>query len=171
MPGADKPVPEAVIDWVRWLNNGVLFGFPEDGLTLGTLAALTRAISDTRKIASETMQEDWFLIDECLRELARVDPQMALDCVVMAIAQCDDYEDLAYLAAGPLEDLIADEGPVVIENFETWARQQPRFRYALSAVWPRGQDEDAEVWQRVLRARAAGPNLDLTDQVPDWEWG
>lgn len=43
MPVALKPVPEEVIAWVKRLNPGALSGFPEDGLTVGRLAALTCA--------------------------------------------------------------------------------------------------------------------------------
>lgn len=163
-------VPEEVIARVKRLNPGALPGFPEGGLTLGGLAALTCAYyAEVGK--GPAAEDERFWIWQCLDELVDKHPLLALDCVAVAVSQCADPPVLSCIAAGPLEDLIADHGPDVIGEIETLAKGQPRFRYVLAGVWPRGQDEGAEVWQRVLRARAAGPHMDLTDRVPDWKWG
>lgn len=106
-----------------------------------------------------------------MEELRDRDPVAAFDCVVLCIAQCDDPQVLGCIAAGPLEDLIAYHGKLVIDRIEQLARRQPRFRYALYGVWQLDEDDGSEVWQRVLRARAAWPHLDQTDRVPDWVWG
>lgn len=168
-PGAQRQVPEEVIAWVKRLNRGALPGLPEDGLTLGALETLTCAYY-AEVGEGPAAEDERFWIWQCLDELVDTHPLLALDCVAVAVSQCADSPVLSCIAAGPLEDMIADHGLDVIEEIEALAKGQPRFRYVLAGVWPRGQDEGAEVWQRVLRARAAGPHMDLSDRVPDWEW-
>ena len=57
----------------------------------------------------------------------------------------------ATLAAGPLEDLLAEQGPEFIERVEELARKDPRFNHLLGGVWRNTMTE--EIWQRVQAAR------------------
>lgn len=93
-------------------------------------------------------------------------PLLALDCVVAASRQPLTAFQASCIAAGALEDIIADHGPAVIERVEELARGSARFRYMLSGVWTRGQDPAGEVWQRVLKARRVGPDMDKNDPMP-----
>ncbi len=101
----------------------------------------------------------------CMGELIDTDPMLALDLVLRLAAQIDEDEEAGSLAAGPLEDLIACHGETVIDRIEAEARTSARFRYLLSGVWPQRQ-QDGPIWQRVLAARAAGPDMDLGDRLP-----
>ena len=64
-----------------------------------------------------------------------------------------DLSDKAFssLAAGPLEDLLAKQGPEFIERVEELARKDPQFKYLLGGVWRNAMTD--EVWQRVQAAR------------------
>lgn len=53
----------------------------------------------------------------------------------------------SYLAAGPLEDLLASAGPSFIDKVEQEARQHEGFRELLRGVWRNEIEED--VWQRI----------------------
>jgi hypothetical protein len=44
-------------------------------------------------------------------------------------------ESLAYVAAGPLEDLLKKHGPTVITRIEEESRQNDRLRIALSGLY------------------------------------
>jgi len=57
----------------------------------------------------------------------------------------------ASLAAGPLEDLLAKQGPEFIERVEELARKDPKFNHLLGGVWRNAMTD--EVWQRVQAAR------------------
>jgi hypothetical protein len=70
------------------------------------------------------------------------------------------------IAAGALEDITADHGPVVIGQIEELAHRSARFRYMLSGVWTRGEGPNGETWQRELKARAQGPDMDKGDPLP-----
>lgn len=58
---------------------------------------------------------------------------------------------IALLAAGPVEDLLAKQGPEFIERVEELARRDPRFNYLLGGVWRNTMT--ADVWERVQAAR------------------
>lgn len=58
---------------------------------------------------------------------------------------------VAILAAGPLEDLLADDGPEYIERVEELARRDPKFNYLLGGVWRSTMTD--EIWRRVQAAR------------------
>jgi hypothetical protein len=55
------------------------------------------------------------------------------------------------LAAGPLEDLLADFGELYIQRVEELARKNPRFNHLLGGVWRNSMTDD--VWDRVQKAR------------------
>ena len=53
----------------------------------------------------------------------------------------------SYLAAGPLEDLLASAGPEFIDRVEALASKSSKFKYLLQGVW-RNEIEES-VWQRI----------------------
>lgn len=100
----------------------------------------------------------------CLADIVESRPDLGLDVVLLACAKMTTAEEAAILAAGPLEDLIAEHGAAVIDRIETEARKSVRFRYLLTGVWPQGQ-RDSDAWRRVENARREGPHIDH-DQFP-----
>ena len=55
------------------------------------------------------------------------------------------------LAAGPMEDLLAEHGEKFIDRIKTEARRDPQFNYMLGGVWQNSTPD--EIWARVLRIR------------------
>jgi hypothetical protein len=60
-------------------------------------------------------------------------------------------QQIAVLAAGPLEDLLAYHGPAFIDRVEQEARRYRAFRHLLGGVWP-SSISDA-VWRRIEAIR------------------
>jgi hypothetical protein len=60
-------------------------------------------------------------------------------------------EQIVLLAAGPMEDLLADHGAQFIERVEAEAERNPRLNYLLGGVWRSSMKED--IWERVQKAR------------------
>ena len=102
----------------------------------------------------------------CVDEAVSKAPDAAWDFVEAMLPLLETGEEAGNFAAGPLEDLIADQGAAVIERIEAKADASPRFRYVLSGVWPRGEDREGEIWQRVCWAREPGPWMDSSDDLP-----
>lgn len=96
--------------------------------------------------------------------LCETHPDIAFDLVRDLIRICASPDDIALVAAGPLEDLIVQHGPDLIAAIEQEAAGSDRFRFALSGVWQR--DANPFVWARVEAARANGPDLDAGDPLP-----
>jgi hypothetical protein len=82
-------------------------------------------------------------------------PDLAWEAIKVAVAQLasrpDRIESVEVLAAGPVEDLLRDHGPSVIDRIETEARRNPAFNYVLGGVW--ATSIAPEVWERVEQIR------------------
>lgn len=91
-------------------------------------------------------------------------PALGLAAIRAALAACETPEDVAAIAAGPLEDLIAAHGAAMIDEIEDRAASAPRFAYALTGVWQR--EAPPLLWARIEAARAGVPALDDAAPVP-----
>jgi Family of unknown function (DUF6869) len=98
-------------------------------------------------------------------DLTRDHPALGLAASCAVLAACESPEDVADIAAGPLEDLIANHGPTLIGEIEALAARAPRFAYALTGVWPQGK-EGGLLWARVEAARRGAPGLDDGAPLP-----
>jgi hypothetical protein len=63
------------------------------------------------------------------------DPEAGWPLLIALIEHAPDDEALAFVAAGPLEDLIRHHGPRFGERLVDRARQDERFREAIRLVW------------------------------------
>lgn len=97
-------------------------------------------------------------------ELTQAHPVLGLAATAAAIAACETPEDVAFVSAGPLEDLIADHGAALIDEIEARAVGAPRFAYALTGVWQR--DMPPLLWARIEAARRGVPGLDDGAPLP-----
>jgi hypothetical protein len=63
-------------------------------------------------------------------------------------------EQVSWLAAGPIESLLAWHGGRFIGRVEAEAKRSPAFASILRGVWR--HDMPQEIWQRIESARAGG---------------
>lgn len=136
-------------------------GAPPDVRTVEALAALW--LADNR---SERTDDDFPWSALCVFEL-RNHPDLAWAFLRRALADAENVGQVMMLAAGPLEDLIAEHGETVIERIEREARHSPRFRFALTGVWPQGH-AGTPIRTRVdaARAPAMATGIDLGGPLP-----
>jgi hypothetical protein len=80
-------------------------------------------------------------------------PEVAWELVTTLIDRAPSDESLGFFAAGPLEDLLSQHGPALIDCVEARAPHDPRFRRALGMLRRLRMTDD--VWQRVRRAAGA----------------
>ena len=64
------------------------------------------------------------------------DPDKAFAYVMLAAANYDNGDFLGFVAAGPLENLLVDPSPEILERAVAEARKTPRFRWLLSIPFP-----------------------------------
>ena len=91
------------------------------------------------------LQEDSWVVRE-MDMLVRDDPTEAWEVTRILVNTAPSDEALAYVAAGPLEELLHKHGPVLIDRIEEESRENARLQLALSGVW--GLDRSHPVFDR-----------------------
>ena len=79
------------------------------------------------------------------------EPEIAWPAILQILERELREEQIAVLAAGPLEDLLALHGPEFIDRVECEAARNPRFNRLLGGVWQNRMLQ--EIWERVQKAR------------------
>jgi hypothetical protein len=90
----------------------------------------------------------------------RDDPDKALAYVILAASRTDDAAFLCFMGCGPLEDVLHDPSPDLLERIVEEARKSERFRWLLSnpfkvAIAPRA-------WEAIYKFRSTGPHEEPT---------
>jgi hypothetical protein len=86
------------------------------------------------RLAKERKDEDFWAYEE-IDNLVREKPIEAQEIILKLIEKASDEKTLAFIAAGPLEDLLAFHGEKVIIWVEDQARKNNKFAKALAGVW------------------------------------
>ena len=94
--------------------------------------------------------------------LTREEPTLALAAIRATLALCETPGEVGLLAAGCLEDLLAEHGPSVIRPLAEDA--DARMLYALTGVWRNAIPP--MVWAQVEALRAGVPGLDVGAPLP-----
>ena len=92
-------------------------------------------------------QEDSWAVRE-VDTLVRDDPTEAWEVTRVLVNTAPSNEALAYVAAGPLEELLHRHGSVLIDPIEEESKGNARLQLALSGVW--GLDRSSPVLKLVL---------------------
>jgi len=100
-----------------------------------------------------------------MREQVQSAPEIAFEIVLLMIDAITTSRQASHVAAGPLEEIIAEHGPQFIDRIEVLARRSPRIRFVLTGVWPLG-NKNTPVWARIVALRATGPHIDRGDDLP-----
>jgi len=84
---------------------------------------------------------------EELDELCSSSPEDAWEVILGVLARIPSDRALGNLAAGPLEDLLARHGSLIIERVEREARRNPAVANLLGGVWQNTMPDN--IWARV----------------------
>lgn len=97
------------------------------------IAYLAHAATRTR----DGTDAEWFEAADELDSLITEEPERAwpIICDVIRRIPHDADDILAYVAAGPLEDLLNRHPHAFIDRIEVLAREDAHFRRAVSGVW------------------------------------
>jgi len=131
--------------------------------TLGMAVSIEQVASDwialtgvKGRASNDEHELGWALYD-----LARVDPERAWEAIIDVVSRYDAADlfsesntvakhIVSNIAAGPLEDLLTNHGPVVIERIKAKAQQDRRVFWAMGCVWQNSMTD--EIWSRVQLA-------------------
>jgi hypothetical protein len=95
---------------------------------------------------------DYLAAYEFMEELIGPRAEQCWIGVLAVVARRPSERVLGMLAAGIMEDLLEDSGPVFINRIEEQARLDPVFKRMLGGIWQSGSPE---VWARLEAARQA----------------
>jgi hypothetical protein len=95
-------------------------------------------------------RETLFWAFERERDLVHDDPDTAWRFILEVLRRDDSIPIMENLSAGPLEDLLAEHGPKVIDRVEAEARSNPAFAKLLGGVWQNTMSDS--IWARVQAA-------------------
>jgi hypothetical protein len=113
--------PQIVRDWVAYQHSEP--GTSENERLVAALLAVTDMVR-------KRPEEGWLFVLEALE----LDNSTSIQEV---------------LSAGPLEDLLAEHGELLIERVEIEARRNPAFASLLGGVWQNSMTD--EIWRRVQK--------------------
>ena len=85
-------------------------------------------------------RDEDFWAFEAVDNLVRVNPSEAWEVTRILVSTASSDEALAYVAAGPLEDLLKKHGTAVIDRIENESTTNERLQLALSGVWGLGHN-------------------------------
>jgi len=85
-----------------------------------------------------------------LESLITTDPSAALKVIEELVLRAPNDKIVGVIGAGPLECLLADAGPQIVDSVLHAAERNPRLKAALSNVWEFGID--ATVWKKIVAA-------------------
>jgi hypothetical protein len=124
--------------------------------------AEARLLADYLAHASERAAgrqgDETFWTVEAVEDLRRRDPESLWSFLRAALRQVQDDAAIAYIAAGPLEDLLVESGEAFIDRIEQEAGREPNVLRALCGVWGRSRMVPA-VAARLDRLIAGEPPL------------
>ncbi|MGZ3426238.1 MAG: DUF6869 domain-containing protein [Polyangia bacterium] len=90
----------------------------------------------TRHVQRDKIEADrWFWAWEAVDAIVHDDPEAALWLTVELAEYCVSAQALAYLGAGPVEDLVKTADDALFARILKAARKRPRFRRALATIW------------------------------------
>ena len=104
----------------------------------------------TEPAVSDVVKE-WFDGEHTMFDVVQDTPEVAWLAILQILERDLTEEQTAVLAAGPLEDLLAQHGSQFIERIEHEAQRSPRFNHLLGGVWR--HEMPLEIWERVQKAR------------------
>lgn len=105
----------------------------------------------TAENRSPECESNWWAVEQVIDWALDGDGEHLWRFITAAYKRDLSDKVVGALAAGPLEDLLAKQGPDFIDRVEELARKDPRFNYLLGGVWRSTMTED--MWQRVKAAR------------------
>lgn len=88
--------------------------------------------------------------------------ELRWEMIQLLLTRADTKKDLAYVAAGPLEDWLFAHGHEALDIFETAAKKDVRLQLALSYVYMDETEPVFERWQALVASTASAMPTDWT---------
>ena len=128
-----------------------------------------RLVEALRVLANERPEtpiyDKHFWAGNCMDTIVAELPELGFKLIVFTLSHFNEPSEIAYLAAGPLENLVRSHGSQMIDQIEREAAGNARFRFLLSGIWGESSTDPA-IWRRIQKAVADGPWIDEDPRTP-----
>ena len=101
-----------------------------------------------RYFQSKRQQDQWSVKE--VDTLVGQSPEAGWELTKALVGQSRSDAELAYIAAGPLEDLLRKHGPALIDTIANQAQNNERLQLALSGAWLEPQDAIYARWYSLM---------------------
>jgi hypothetical protein len=88
---------------------------------------------------------------ETIEDMVFKEPIRGLEITIKILRLCKDDKALAYVAAGPLENLFVYHGRKIIDRITKEADKDPRIQLALSGVWLNENNKAYPEWKELMK--------------------
>jgi hypothetical protein len=139
-------------------ENARLRPFLARGLAMNDSDLVVAYLAHAETRTRDGTDAEHFAAAEELDSLLSDKPERAWPIICEIIRGVSDDDILAYVAAGPLEDLLVRHPHAFIDRVEALAMRDPHFRRALSGVWG-WNSIPSEVRQRLDQILGDEPRL------------
>lgn len=108
-----------------------------DSVEIGKLIEAYRGYYMARHSAKPDLkaQDALWWAWQYVEDAVKTNSEGILEILVALVDATDDPLELAYLGAGPLEDLVNMHGHHHVNGIVFFAKRDPRFRKALASAW------------------------------------
>ena len=106
---------------------------------LNVLAERYIEIFRKQKPSSQEVFEEYRMVDIIIEQY----PEQGIKLIKYLILMSKNEEEVAYIAAGPLEQFIFHHANTFQETLRTLVRQIPKLRHAMKHVWHRNPNTPA----------------------------
>lgn len=100
---------------------------------------------------SEAYEANAWAYDQ-LSRMSFDQPQKAWHIILDVLSKKPTSDVIELLAAGPLEDLLVENGGLVIDDIERCAKSDSKVAMLLGGVWQ--SEMDLGLWKRIEKARS-----------------
>ena len=135
-------------------------------------------LAETYLRSRHQRDEDFWAWEQVQGEIRSGDLGRAYDVTMLLAKAATTDDELSYVAAGPLEDLVDGYGNEALDRLEQACDEDTRLQFALSGVWLTPDSPVLEHWQGLMvkYGFASGKRKPLSrhpdcwpDSWPEWK--
>lgn len=108
------------------------------------------SLADTYLRSRQQRDEDFWAWERVQDTIRSGDLGRAYDITLLLLKKASTDDELSYVAAGPLEDLVDGYGDKALDRLEQACDEDSRLQFALSGIWLLPDSPVLQRWQGLM---------------------
>jgi len=109
-----------------------------------------KRLAETYLRSRHQRHEDFWAWEEVNDKVSSGDLDRAYDIILLLLKTAATDDELGYVAAGPLEDLVDGYGDRALDRLEQACDEDSRLQFALSGIWLLPDSPVLQRWQGLM---------------------